>query len=143
MELIQEQIHDVLLLLAVVNPIGNIPIYADLTRDCELKERNRIVNIAVGIALCLVIAFSLVGDWSLRNIFDVTIDEFKIAGGILLFIVAVRGVMSGVKSYTDALSDRRMLAVFPLAFPIIVGPGTLAVTIILAQSAGNQCGNGG
>jgi len=136
MQPIQAQIHDALLLLAVVNPIGNIPIYADLTRDCERKERGRIVNTAVAISLCLVIGFSLVGDWSLRNIFGVTIDEFKIAGGILLFIVAVRGVMSGVNSYTESLDDRRMLAVFPLAFPIIVGPGTLAVTIILAQSAG-------
>jgi len=93
--------------------------------------------LAVAFSLCLVIVFALIGDWSLRSPFAVTIDEFKIAGGILLFIVAVRGVMSGIGSYTDSPGDRCMMAIFPLAFPIIAGPGTLAVTIILVQSDGS------
>lgn len=129
-------IHDALLLLAVVNPIGNIPIYVDLTKEMDKDKRREIMNIAVFTSLCLVVVFALIGDWALRNLFDVTIEEFKIAGGILLFIVAVRGVMSGVNSYTSSLKDYSMLAMFPLAFPIIVGPGTLAVTIILAQHRG-------
>lgn len=129
-------VHDALLLLAVINPIGNIPIYVDLTREMDKDKRRHMMNTAVLTSFCLVVVFSLIGDWTLRNLFDVTIEEFKIAGGILLFIVAVRGVMSGVSSYTHSVKDYRMLAMFPLAFPIIVGPGTLAVTIILAQHRG-------
>ena len=129
-------IQDALLLLAVVNPIGNIPIYVDLTKKMDKDKRREIMNIAVFTSFCLVVVFALIGDLALRNLFDVTIEEFKIAGGILLFIVAVRGVTSGVNSYTSSLKDYSMLAMFPLAFPIIVGPGTLAVTIILAQHRG-------
>ncbi len=134
--LIISLIHDALLLLAVINPIGNIPVYVDLTREMDKNKRREIMNTAVFTSFCLVVVFALIGDWALRNLFDVTIEEFKIAGGILLFIVAVRGVMSGVSSYTSSLKDYSMLAMFPLAFPIIVGPGTLAVTIILAQHRG-------
>ena len=130
-------IHDALLLLAVVNPIGNIPIYVDVTKGMDKNKRRRIIDIAAITSLCLVVVFSLIGDWSLRNLFDVTLEEFKIAGGILLFIVAVRGVMSGVGSYANSSEDYRMLAIFPLTFPIIVGPGTITVTIILAQHRGS------
>ena len=129
-------VHEALLLLAVVNPIGNIPIYADLTKEMDRDKRRRTMNIAALTSLCLVIVFAMIGDWSLRNMFDVTLDEFKIAGGILLFIVAVRGVMSGVSSFRNSLKDYHMLAIFPLTFPIIVGPGTLTVTIILTQHRG-------
>lgn len=129
-------IHDALLLLAVVNPIGNIPIYDDLTKEMDKDKRRQIINTAVATSFCIVVVFALIGNWTLRNLFEVTIEEFKIAGGILLFIVAVRGVMSGVNSYANSLKDYRMLAMYPLAFPIIVGPGTLAVTIILAQHRG-------
>jgi len=129
-------IHDALLLLAVVNPIGNIPIYDDLTKEMQKDKRRQIINTAVVTSFCIVVVFALIGDWALKNLFEVTIEEFKIAGGILLFIVAVRGVMSGVSSYTSSSKDYRTLAIFPLAFPIIVGPGTLAVTIILAQHRG-------
>ena len=134
--LIVSLIHDALLLFAVINPIGNIPIYVDLTKEMDKGKRRHMMNTAVLTSFCLVVVFSLIGDWTLRNLFDVTLEEFKIAGGILLFIVAVRGVMSGISSYTSSLKDYRMLAMFPLAFPIIVGPGTLAVTIILAQHRG-------
>jgi len=58
MELFQPLIHDALFLLAVVNPIGNIPIYVDLTRECERKERVRIINIAVVVS-CAWLLFLL------------------------------------------------------------------------------------
>ena len=62
--------------------------------------------------------------------------EFRIAGGILLFIVAMRGVMQPGKMQAPTASPDRMLAIFPLAFPIMVGPGTLTMTIIMAQRSG-------
>ena len=127
-------LHDSLLLLAVVNPLGNIPVYRDLTSGIDAPKRQTVIRLGVGTAWAMIIGFALLGDWSLKHLFEVTLDEFRIAGGILLFIVAVRGVMSGSLSYNLLSEDFRTRAIFPLAFPIIVGPGTLAVTIILAQN---------
>jgi multiple antibiotic resistance protein len=129
-------IHHGLLLFAVVNPIGNIPVYADLTRDLQDRERKRVMNLAVLTALFVVILFTLIGDWSLIYLFNVTIDDLRIAGGILLFIIAVRGIMSPGAMYPQS-KDRMMIAVFPIAFPIMVGPGALTVTIITTQVIGH------
>jgi multiple antibiotic resistance protein len=129
-------IHHGLLLFAVVNPIGNIPVYADLTGDLEDRERKRVMNLAVLTALGVVIVFTLIGDWSLVYLFNVTVDDLRIAGGILLFIIAVRGIMSPGVMYPQS-KDRMMVAVFPIAFPIMVGPGALTVTIITTQVIGH------
>jgi multiple antibiotic resistance protein len=130
-------IHHSLLLFAVVNPIGNIPVYADLTRDLQQRERKRVMNLAVLTALFVVILFTLIGDWSLVYLFNVTVDDLQIAGGILLFIIAVRGIMSPGAMYPHP-KDRMMVAVFPIAFPIMVGPGALTVTIITTQAIGHS-----
>jgi multiple antibiotic resistance protein len=129
-------VHHSLLLLAVVNPIGNIPVYADLTRDLQGPERKRAMNLAVLTALGVVIVFTLIGEWSLSYLFNVTVDDFQIAGGILLFIIALRGIVPHGDLYQHA-KDRMMVAVFPIAFPIMVGPGALTVTIITTQAIGH------
>jgi multiple antibiotic resistance protein len=125
-----------LLLLAVVNPIGNIPIFADLTREMESRERGRVMNLAVLISWLLVVAFALVGDWSLKNLFGVTVGELEIAGGILLFMIALRNVLPTSQSYQHP-KDSTMLAVFPIAFPLLVGPGAITLTIITTQQIGH------
>jgi multiple antibiotic resistance protein len=128
-------VHHVLLLFAVVNPIGNIPVYADLTRDMEKREQARVMNLAVLTALFVVVVFALIGDWSLAYLFNVSMSELEIAGGILLFIVALRGILPHGDLYPRA-QDHVMVAVFPIAFPIMSGPGAITVTILTAQAIG-------
>jgi multiple antibiotic resistance protein len=128
-------VHHSLLLFAVVNPIGNIPVYVDLTRELEKRERARVMNLAVLTALSVVVVFALLGDWILAYLFNVNVSELEIAGGILLFIIALRGILAYGAAYEHP-KDRVMVAVFPIAFPIMVGPGALTVTIITTQSIG-------
>jgi multiple antibiotic resistance protein len=128
-------VHHGLLLFAVVNPIGNIPVYADLTRELEIRERGNVMKLAVLTSLFVVTIFALIGDWSLVYLFNVSLGELEIAGGILLFIVALRGVMAQGPVYQHP-KDSRMLAVFPIAFPIMVGPGAITVTIITSGVIG-------
>ncbi len=128
-------VHHALLLFAVVNPIGNIPLYADLTRELEIRERGNVMNLAVLTSLFVVTVFALIGDWSLVYLFNVTLGELEIAGGILLFVIALRGVTNQGATYQNS-KDSRMLAVFPIAFPIMVGPGAITVTIITTGAIG-------
>jgi len=128
-------VHHALLLFAVVNPVGNVPVYADLTRELEKQERSHVMNFAVVTSLFVVILFAVVGDWSLVHLFNVRVNELAIAGGVLLFIIALRGVTSNGPMYQHS-EDPRMLAVFPIAFPIMVGPGAITITIITTQAIG-------
>jgi multiple antibiotic resistance protein len=129
-------LRNMLLLLAVANPIGNIPVFADLMGQLEQGERKHVMNLAVITALGIVIVFSLVGNWALIHLFNVTVMELRIAGGILLFIVAIHGMMPQDKPYSSS-KDPRMIAVFPIACPMLVGPGAITMTIIITQSIGH------
>jgi multiple antibiotic resistance protein len=131
-EFLSHVLHDSLLLLAVINPLGNIPVYVSLTQGLNPAERRKVFNLAVASAAGLVMFFAIVGDIALREIFQVTMADFQVAGGILLFIVAARGVLSGQSRYKIKGQDYESLALFPFAFPILVGPGTMAVTILIA-----------
>ncbi len=124
-------------LLVVVEPLSLLPILAGLTEggDDGYRRRMSVKAVGISVAVCLVFA---VGGSALLQVLGITVDAFKVGGGILLFLLAVEMVFarpSGVRSITpgeDAEAHHRGdISVFPLAFPLIAGPGALA-TILLA-----------
>jgi multiple antibiotic resistance protein len=119
----------------MVNAIGNLPIFSELTRDMDEKVRKEVYKIAVLTGGSIVILFALLGDFVLKNIFEVNTSSFQIAGGILVFIVAARGVILGPKSSNFTLADDKSLAIFPLGFPYLAGPGTILTTILLFRNS--------
>lgn len=136
-------VHDALVLFAMVNVVGNLPIFADLTAHMEKTERNRSFRIAVTVALSIVLAFAILGNWMLKGVFQVSTDAFKIAGGILVFIVAARGMLDGPRRPTALTGDsRENPAIFPMGFPYLAGPGTIVTTILLMQSSGPLVASG-
>jgi multiple antibiotic resistance protein len=132
----QKLLHDYLLLFAMVNAIGNLPVFADFTISKTRKERNEIFTIAVLTAAGVVIGLALIGDLMLRYYFLVSTSAFKIAAGILVFIVAAKGVTKGSSSMINPNEAGNTIAIFPLGFPYLAGPGTILTTIILIQSDG-------
>lgn len=136
MEITRQILHDYLLLFAMVNAIGNLPLFAEMTSDVSKKERTGIYRLAVLTGGSIVLGFALFGDVMLRNVFSVSMPAFKIAGGILVFIVAARGVILGSYSKTSLIGNTSSIAVFPMGFPFLAGPGTILTTILLIQSDG-------
>jgi multiple antibiotic resistance protein len=128
--------HDFLVLFAMVNAIGNLPVFADLTSEMDKTTRNRTNFIAIATGGGIVLVFALFGDLMLRNVFSVSTAAFKIAGGILVFIVAARGVIMGPHQYKLQEKGNNSIAVFPMGFPYLAGPGTILTTILLIQSNG-------
>jgi multiple antibiotic resistance protein len=136
MDIFKQFLHDYLVMFAMVNAVGNLPIFADLTGHQQKTERNRTFLVSVAVGGGIVLAFALAGDIMLRNVFDVSTSAFKIAGGILVFAVAARGVLtgpSGNQPYNPATTN---IAIFPLGFPYLAGPGTILTTILLIQNDG-------
>ncbi|HAB53839.1 MAG: hypothetical protein A2315_15525 [Ignavibacteria bacterium RIFOXYB2_FULL_35_12] len=135
MDIIKQILHDYLVLFSMVNAFGNLPIFADLTHDMDTGLRNTIYRIAVLTGGSIVLVFALFGDFMLDNIFDVNTNSFKIAGGILVFIVAAKGVMSNSKIFSPHVSGDKSIAIFPLGFPYLAGPGTILTTILLFRNS--------
>lgn len=116
------------LLFAVTDAIGTVPIFVSLTADFP-EVRKRILKQAVVIATAVLVVFSLFG-WLIFDIFGITIDDFRIAGGIILFIVAVDQLNGGgIRAKGLEPSD---IAAFPLATPLLAGPGAISTVIIIS-----------
>ncbi len=135
MNVITQILHDYLVLFSMVNAIGNLPIFAELTNEMNDGQRKKIYRVAVFTSGSIVLAFALLGDFMLTNVFEVNTFSFKIAGGILVFIVAARGVMSGSQIFNNPFSKDESIAIFPLGFPYLAGPGTILTTILLFRNS--------
>jgi multiple antibiotic resistance protein len=130
-------VHDFLLLFAMVNAVGNLPVFASLTSGMAPAERLRANRTAVMTAASIVVVFALLGDWLLRAVFQVGVEEFKVAGGILVFIAAARGMILGpLRALPRTTRDPQHVGVFPMGFPYLAGPGTIVTTILLMQGEG-------
>ncbi|HEX7373786.1 MAG TPA: MarC family protein [Steroidobacteraceae bacterium] len=124
-------------LMVVVEPFSLLPILAGLTEGADDAYRRRMSVKAVGISAAVCLLFAASGGVMLE-LLGISVDAFKVGGGILLFILAIEMVFarpSGARSITpgedQAAHQRGDISVFPLAFPLIAGPGALA-TILLA-----------
>jgi multiple antibiotic resistance protein len=116
------------LLFAVTDAIGTVPIFVALTANYQ-DHRKRILNQAIVISTAVLVVFSLFG-WLIFDIFGITLDDFRIAGGIILFIVAV-DQLNGGDFKTKGLQPFD-IATFPLATPLLAGPGAISTVIIIS-----------
>jgi multiple antibiotic resistance protein len=111
----------------VFDPIGNIPLFHTFTVNFERKEKSRIINSSVLIALIILIFFAIAGAFIL-NLFKISVSDFMIAGGILLFILSVEGLLGREEARWINSED---VAVVPLATPLMAGPGSIYTVIYL------------
>src|SRR5580658_1146115 len=122
--------------LVVVEPISLIPVFVSLTKDGTAAQGRQMARRAVVISAIILTLFAIGGGPVLR-IMSISLDSFRIFGGLLLFLMALEAVFarpSGTRTSTQEEAESRQrhdISVFPLAFPFIAGPGALA-TILLA-----------
>ncbi|MFV0473732.1 MAG: MarC family protein [Pikeienuella sp.] len=122
------------MLFVMIDPIGVAPLFATLTPGATLKRRIAIAARGVLIGGVLLFLFGLAGDATLRAI-GISVPAFRIAGGLMLFLLAVdmlfekRGERR--RQQADAEAEAEDPSVFPLATPLIAGPGSLTAMILL------------
>ena len=136
--------HAFVTLVVVIDPIGLGPIFAAMTSGQEAAERRRTALLGVAVAAGVLVAFALAGQWLLAAL-GVSLSAFRIAGGVLLFLVSIDMLFakhSGISWTTPQeareASVRRDIAVFPLAIPLIAGPGAIASTLLMMTLAGSS-----
>jgi multiple antibiotic resistance protein len=132
-------------LFVVIDPPGCAPIYASITTGASGEQRRAMAIRAVGIATAILIVFALWGK-QLLGVLGIQLDSFRIAGGIMLFLIAMDMVF---EKRTQRREDRAQkiaetpevedVSVFPMAMPMIAGPGSIAtVMLLMARADGLQ-----
>jgi multiple antibiotic resistance protein len=126
----------------VIDPPGCAPIFAGLTAGTSTAHRRAMAVRAVLVAACILFGFALFGEALLRAL-GISLNAFKIAGGIMLFLIALEMVF---EKRTERREDRAEkvkaaeptdISIFPMAMPMIAGPGSIASTMLLmSQSNG-------
>lgn len=123
----------------IVNPIGGIITFISLTAGMRAEERREIAKRSVTVACILAITFALSGELILR-IFGVTVDSLRVAGGVLLFIIALNMLHAKIsrESVTEEeikdAADREDISVFPIATPLLTGPGAITTVIVVIRT---------
>ena len=140
-QLIEQGIVAFATFFATIGPVDVAAIYAGLTAATPPIQRRRMAVKGVAIATGILVLFALVGH-DVLNYMGITLAALQTAGGILLLLVGINLVLaehSGVSSTTDEENaeamDRADLSVFPLATPLIAGPGTIGAAILLMAGA--------
>jgi multiple antibiotic resistance protein len=125
-------------LLVVVDPIGLVPSYLAVTHGLPKRARRSVALRAALIAAAILAGSALIGDWLLRTL-SIGLPAFRIAGGLLLFSIASEMVFGlrierQSRQAEDAIEEHvRNVAAFPLAIPLMAGPGAITATVLLAS----------
>lgn len=122
-------------IFVAVDAIGNIPLFISLAEGSSKRQRHKIVVDSVTTATVVAILFMFIGKAVLRFI-GITIPDFQIAGGTLLFIIAVRLLLPGASKALLSNGHDREVGVFPLGTPLITGPAVLTTTLMMLDSYG-------
>jgi multiple antibiotic resistance protein len=128
-------------LLVIIDPVAVVPMFVALTRNDSSAYKRRTALKATVIATILLLTFAFMGD-KLLDAMSISEPAFRIAGGFLLLLAAIEMVVarpSGIRSTTGdetaEAAHREDISVFPLAIPLIAGPGALTSIVVLMRQA--------
>jgi multiple antibiotic resistance protein len=130
-------------LAVVIDPPGCAPIFSSLTRDCPPKERRAMAYRSVAVAAGILLFFGLFGEDLLRHL-GISLSAFRIAGGIMLFLIALEMVFEKRTQRRETRAqevnadpEHDDISVFPMAIPMIAGPGSIAsIMLLMARTEG-------
>jgi multiple antibiotic resistance protein len=136
-------------LFVTVDPVSIIPIFVSLTLGATRSHKIRMALLGCLIATALLLVFGLFGQPLLDN-FGITLPAFRVAGGILLFLIALEMLFSRRNERKSKSAEEihdhyeaEDISVFPLAIPLLCGPGAIAsIMLLTADQAGNPVGVG-
>ena len=118
-------------LFIIIDPLGLIPVFMALTQGATDSERRAILSHATLVAFVLLLLFAFTGT-GILNLFGIGLSDFKIAGGILLLVLALRII--GEAHYGKSVGGKP--GVVPIAVPLLVGPGAITTSIVLIGTYG-------
>ena len=132
-------IEAILALFAIVDPIGNIPIFLNVADNLGEGQSRKAFNTAIVVGFCILVIFSFAGRGILTTVFHIELPALKIAGGILLLIIAIDHLIFGSLRRSVAISGElgaHSVGCVPLACPILAGPGAMVTSLTTLENSG-------
>ncbi|PID35869.1 MAG: antibiotic resistance protein MarC [Rhodobacterales bacterium] len=131
---------------AIMNPFVNLPVFLAMTAGFTVAQQ-RVLAVRITLFSAIMCAVILLAGQKIIGFFGITVDQFRIAGGVVLAHIAWN-MLNGKEAAShhgsdkeqDQMAELSALAFYPITFPMIVGPGTIATLIIYAGHAGNMEG---
>ncbi|WP_304400055.1 MarC family protein [Helicobacter rodentium] len=128
-------------IIAVLNPFGNLPQFISMTDDLDTAIRQSLFRNILYVAFAIVISFLLAGPFIMKFLFKIDLNHLRIAGGFLLILVSTKGLLlpsHKEMQQHEGLNKSELLnqSVVPMAFPMLVGPGTLSTVVVLSEEKG-------
>ncbi len=134
-------------ILVTIDPPGLAPLFLALTGGMNRSERMQVAMRASVIALIVLAIFAVAGS-AILNVFGITLPAFRVAGGLLLFYIAFEMIFERRQERKEKSADKaithdhiRNIAAFPLAIPLMAGPGAISATVLLSGSFSTAVGH--
>ncbi len=129
----QERLSEFVTLLIVVNPISALPVFLAVTAGFDAAKQRQVALTAVLVSFFVLLLFIIGGGFVLEKM-GISLRSFQIAGGIILFLVALDMVRGGSHAPSGGSTDEATsIAIYPLAIPKIAGPGTMLTVVLLTD----------
>lgn len=124
-----------LFLVAVIDPLGSIPVYLEATKNFDKKYKKHIAVRASFVAFLVLLFFIVIGQLILEGM-NVTLDAFQISGGVILFLFALTMIFGEGKPETEkhGIKDYKHVTIFPVAIPSIASPGAIMAVVLLTDN---------
>jgi len=132
-------LQSTLILFAIVNPIGSIPIFLQLTNRMPQKARQQAFQTAVFTSFAILFLFILAGKGILAYFFQIQLDDLVAAGGLLLLIIAIDHLVFGALLKSVAASEKQdahRIGAVPIACPMLAGPGAMMAAFVIFSEQG-------
>ena len=126
----------ILLLIIIMDPIGNVPVFLSILKNIPMARRKIIIIRELIIAFVILLFFMFVGRFVLQ-LLQIEQSSLGIAGGIILFIIAIRMIFPGTKPMFSHNDESEPLVV-PLAIPMLAGPSAIAAVILFMAQEPNR-----
>ena len=127
-------LESILALFVIVDPIGNIPAFLGVSAGLDRKQRQKAFTISVVVAAVILVLFSFAGNLVLRSIFQIEIADLRIAGGILLVVMAIDDLVFSSKrkpKTADQALSAEEIGCVPMGCPLLAGPGAIVTTLAI------------
>jgi multiple antibiotic resistance protein len=123
----------IVLLLTIMDPVGNVPNFIAGTRGVAPDRRLRVIGRELLIALALMLAFLFGGPWFLRML-HLSGEAILIGGSLMLFLIAIRMIFPGENQAGKVVLPESEPFIVPLATPLVAGPSVLASLLVMSSS---------
>jgi multiple antibiotic resistance protein len=130
-----EIVTTIFFLIAVIDPIGSVPVYLEATKQFDKKHKIKIAIRASIIAFFILLFFIVIVQLILEGM-QVSLDAFQISGGVILFLFALTMIFGDGKPETEkhSIKDYKHVTIFPVAIPSIASPGAIMAVVLMTDN---------